>query len=71
MLAEHGRTRKQETMEELKSEATLFKTFVLFVVLIFIFLIADLALSSVNVCKTIGSGYECQLKRVLDLIPTL
>jgi hypothetical protein len=54
-----------------KSEATLFRTFVVFVVLLFIFLIADLALSSVNVCQTVGSGYECKLWHLLDLIPTV
>ena len=54
-----------------KSEATLFRTFVVFIVLLFIFLIADLALSSVNVCQTIGSGYECKLWHLLDLIPTV
>jgi hypothetical protein len=54
-----------------KSEATLFKTFVLFLILLFIFLIADLASSSVNVCQTVGSGYQCKFIHLLDLIPTV
>jgi len=54
-----------------EKEATLFKTFILFIILLFIFLIADLASSSVNVCETIGSGYQCKFTRLLDLIPTI
>lgn len=54
-----------------EKEATLFKTFILFVILLFIFLIVDLASSSINVCQTVGSGYECKLRHLLDLIPTM
>jgi len=48
-----------------------FKTFVIFVVLVFAFFIADLATSSVNVCKMLGNLYECKFCYILDLIPTI
>ncbi len=52
-----------------KSEVSL-KVFVIFVFLLFAFLIADLSLSYVSVCKSIGNELHCELVPVIQTLPT-
>jgi len=48
-----------------------FRIFVIMVVLLFGFLIADLSLSYVNVCQNVGSQIQCKLVPAIELVPTL
>lgn len=52
-----------------KSEISL-KVFVVFVFLLFAFLILDLSLSYVSVCKSIGDELHCELVPVIQTLPT-
>ena len=54
-----------------KGETISYRLFLAFAIVLFIFFVIDLCLSCINTCQVLGGGYQCGLKHVIDLIPTL
>jgi len=55
----------------MKKEWLIYQLFILFCIIVFIFLILDLASSALNVCQEIEGRTYCKFIPVIDLLPSL
>lgn len=58
-------------MKQDKGETALFRMLVLMTVLIFVYFLADISFSYLNVCQDVAGKVVCKAIPVIDMLPSL